>query len=241
MKISFLPSICIHRSIILIFIEKKYACRFFPTENILFRDFQFTFLRESSFPQRIPGSVKWFKWSERNIPDIQNFTYTKSPSTLFTAVNQPVCSDGHPPCLIFSTCFEQLSDTCIQAYFNDYLTHLTMKTSHPSSFDSWPMPSLLAYKSLIHWYKLYFKDRLVGLAARRPPRKRKIPGLNPACAGILSGSSHTSDSKKLALQWLPCQVPGIIESVLGLARCQYTVTGWGRKFDQQFLSQCGST
>ena len=29
MNISFLPSICIHRSIILIFIEKKYACRFF--------------------------------------------------------------------------------------------------------------------------------------------------------------------------------------------------------------------
>ena len=26
-----------------------------------------------------------------------------------------------------------------------------------------------------------------------------------------------------------------------LARCQYTVTGWGRKFDLQLLSQCGST
>ena len=30
MNISFVPSISIHRSIILIFIEKKYACRFFP-------------------------------------------------------------------------------------------------------------------------------------------------------------------------------------------------------------------
>ena len=28
---------------------------------------------------------------------------------------------------------------------------------------------------------------------RRPPRERKIPGSNPACAGIFSGSSHTSD------------------------------------------------
>ena len=36
-------------------------------------------------------------------------------------------------------------------------------------------------------------DSLVGLVVRRPPRERKIPGSNPACAGIFSGSSHTSD------------------------------------------------
>ena len=36
--------------------------------------------------------------------------------------------------------------------------------------------------------------RLAGLVVRRPPRERKIPGSNPACAGIFSGSSHTSDS-----------------------------------------------
>ena len=28
---------------------------------------------------------------------------------------------------------------------------------------------------------------------RRPPRERKVPGSNPACDGIFSGSSHTSD------------------------------------------------
>ena len=38
-------------------------------------------------------------------------------------------------------------------------------------------------------------NRLVGLAVRRPPRERKIPGSNPACTGIFSGSSHTSDLK----------------------------------------------
>ena len=38
-------------------------------------------------------------------------------------------------------------------------------------------------------------NRLVGLVVRRPPRQRKIPGSNPACAGIFSGSSHTSDLK----------------------------------------------
>ena len=36
-------------------------------------------------------------------------------------------------------------------------------------------------------------DRLVGLVVRRPPRERKVPGSNPDCAGIFSGSSHTSD------------------------------------------------
>ena len=30
---------------------------------------------------------------------------------------------------------------------------------------------------------------------RRLPRERKVPGSNPACAGIFPGSSHTSDSK----------------------------------------------
>ena len=38
-------------------------------------------------------------------------------------------------------------------------------------------------------------NRLVGLVIRRPPRERKIPNSNPACAGIFSGSSHTSDLK----------------------------------------------
>ena len=37
------------------------------------------------------------------------------------------------------------------------------------------------------------RNRLVGLVVRRPPRERKIPGSNPACTGIFSGSSHTSD------------------------------------------------
>ena len=37
--------------------------------------------------------------------------------------------------------------------------------------------------------------RLVGLVVRRPPREREIPGSNPACDGIFSGSSHTCDLK----------------------------------------------
>ena len=38
-------------------------------------------------------------------------------------------------------------------------------------------------------------DRLVGLVVRCPPREWKTRSSNPACAGVFSGSSHTSDSK----------------------------------------------
>ena len=36
-------------------------------------------------------------------------------------------------------------------------------------------------------YSLSTTDRLIGLVLRRPPRERKIPGSNPACAGISFG------------------------------------------------------
>ena len=36
-------------------------------------------------------------------------------------------------------------------------------------------------------------DRLVGLVVRRLPGEQKVPSSNPACGGIFSGSSHTSD------------------------------------------------
>ena len=39
------------------------------------------------------------------------------------------------------------------------------------------------------------RDRLIGLVVRRPPRERKVLGLNPACTEIFLGSSHTSDPK----------------------------------------------
>ena len=51
---------------------------------------------------------------------------------------------------------------------------------------------------------------------RRPPRGRKIPGSNPTCAGIFPGSSHTSDLIIGTPVAIPCQVPGVIGSVLVL-------------------------
>ena len=58
--------------------------------------------------------------------------------------------------------------------------------------------------------------RLDGLVVRRPPRGRKIPGSNLACAGSFSRGQVIPVTSKLALQWLPCQAPGVIGSVLGL-------------------------
>ena len=68
-------------------------------------------------------------------------------------------------------------------------------------------------------------DRLVGLVVRRPPRERKIPGSNPACGRIFSGSSHTSDSK---IGTPVATLPGAWRyrvSAGTSAGCQYTVTG----------------
>ena len=44
-----------------------------------------------------------------------------------------------------------------------------------------------------HVLPLLLQDHLVGQVVRRPPRERKVPGSNPACSGIFSGSRHTSD------------------------------------------------
>ena len=57
------------------------------------------------------------------------------------------------------------------------------------------MPLLPDYHGGADDVEMCSVDRLVGLVVRRPPRERKIPGLNPACAGNFSGSSHTSDLK----------------------------------------------
>ena len=60
-------------------------------------------------------------------------------------------------------------------------------------------------------------DRLVGLVVRRPHRERKIPGSSPACAGIFSGSSHTSDLK----------IGTPVATLPGAWRCRVS-TGTGR-------------
>ena len=75
--------------------------------------------------------------------------------------------------------------------------NLVTNTVHDESFCC-PYPHV--YSSVLFFFFFFFFlsvsfDRLFGLVVRRPPRERKIPGSNPAFAGIFSGLSHTSDSK----------------------------------------------
>ena len=58
-------------------------------------------------------------------------------------------------------------------------------------------------------------DSLVGLVVKASVSRAEDPGFESHLRQDFSGSSHTSDLK-LALQWLPCQVPGVIGSPLGL-------------------------
>ena len=66
----------------------------------------------------------------------------------------------------------------------------------------------------------------VSLPPRWPSGERKIPGSNPTCAGIFSGSSHTSDFKiGTPVATLPGAWHYRGQRWDWLARCQYTVTG----------------
>ena len=62
---------------------------------------------------------------------------------------------------------------------------------------------------------------------RCPPQERKVRSSNPACDGIFPGWVIPV-IWKLALQWLPCQAPGIIRSVLGLASPVSVYCDWAR-------------
>ena len=68
---------------------------------------------------------------------------------------------------------------------------------------------------------------LVGLVVRRPPRERKIPGSNPDCAGFFR-SRVIPVTLKSALQWLPCQAPGVLGSALGLVGPVSVYCDWVR-------------
>ena len=49
------------------------------------------------------------------------------------------------------------------------------------------------------------------------------------------------ESCALVFQWLPCQAPGVVGSVLGLVCPASVYCGLESKFDMQILSQCGSS
>ena len=59
-------------------------------------------------------------------------------------------------------------------------------------------------------------DHLVGLVAKASASRAEDPGFESRLRRDFSVSSDIPVTSKLALQWLPCQAPGVIGSVLGL-------------------------
>ena len=68
-------------------------------------------------------------------------------------------------------------------------------------------------------------DHLVGLVVKASASGAEDPWFESRLRRDFSGSSHTS---KLALQWLPCQVPGVIGSALGLVGPVSVYCDWVR-------------
>ena len=71
------------------------------------------------------------------------------------------------------------------------------------------------------------KNRLVGLVVQASASRAEDPGFESRLQRDFLGSSHTSDVK-FALQWLPCQVPGLTGSALGLVGQVSVYCDWVR-------------
>ena len=69
---------------------------------------------------------------------------------------------------------------------------------------------------------------IVGTVSLVTPREWQIWGSIPACAGIFLGRVILVTST-LALQWLPCQAPGVIGSALGLVGPASVYCDWARQ------------
>ena len=73
------------------------------------------------------------------------------------------------------------------------------------------------------------KNRLVGLVVKASASKAEDPGFESRLRpDFFPGSSHTSELKKLSLQWLPCQARGFIGSALGLVGPVSVYCDWVR-------------
>ena len=70
-------------------------------------------------------------------------------------------------------------------------------------------------------------DHLAGLVVKVSASGAEHPGFESRLRRDFSGSSHASDLQ-LALQWLPCQAPGITGSALGLVGPLSVYCDWVR-------------
>ena len=73
------------------------------------------------------------------------------------------------------------------------------------------------------WRVSTVNNCLVGLVVKASVSRAEDPASNPAAPGFFRGRLQ-----KLALQWLPCQAPGVIGSVLGLVGPVLVYCEWVR-------------
>ena len=88
-----------------------------------------------------------------------------------------------------------MTHTCIHRVVNLWHTsaHTGYSIPHNTHLHRQASQYLLAHTCMDMVINASWHDRLVGLVVRHPPRERKVPGSNPACARIFSASSYTSD------------------------------------------------
>ena len=103
-----------------------------------------------------------------------------------------------------------------------------------SSASMIPAPGLLRFAS--------DQNRLVGLVVKASASRAKDPGFESRLRRDFFGV----ESYQWLKNWHSSGYPARRLALEGQrwdwsARCQYTVTGWGRKSDLQLLSQCGNT
>ena len=136
------------------------------------------------------------------VQNIHHFKDTLTLSHSLTLSNRFIISQTHSPCpknftlsktLILShslTLFQHIHQVKETLALSISLANPVQQIHHVKDtlIPPPPTPPLPISLSLT-------VDRLAGLVVRRQPRERKVPVSNPACAGIFSGSSHTSDFK----------------------------------------------
>ena len=92
------------------------------------------------------------------------------------------------------------------------LVHYQLRTSN-----SLVHYQLCTSNSLVHSQLLCPPlNRLVGLVVKTSASRAEDPGVESRLRRDFSGARVIPVTSKLALQWLPCQAPGVIGSALGL-------------------------
>ena len=113
--------------------------------------------------------------------------------TFSTTLSIPICLPVHSPvCKFFDTICTCATE---KAHPNTYSVQKTVSQAS----NGWKLTKLCLELDLFLWvFFLPINTAMISCKnnpSRHPPRERKIPGSNPSCAGVFTGSSHTSDLK----------------------------------------------